>query len=113
MLRQSANAMCQERGRMMRLIDADAVRQKREDFAVTSNAEMNRFNRMFVDLFNREIDKAPTIDAVPVVRCKDCKYWGNSLNWDGHIVGGCDFVEMVTDEDGYCYRAYRKEVQDE
>ena len=22
------------------------------------------------------IDKAPTIDAVPVVRCKDCKYFG-------------------------------------
>lgn len=22
------------------------------------------------------IDKAPTIDAVPIVRCKDCKYFG-------------------------------------
>ena len=23
----------------------------------------------------RVIDEAPTVDAVPVVRCKDCKHW--------------------------------------
>lgn len=58
------------------------------------------------------IEQSVKYDAVEVVRCKDCKYWGNPLNWDGHIVGGCDFVEMVTDADGYCYRAVRKEVQE-
>jgi len=64
----------------MRLIDADALNLKRGDFAITSNPEMNRFNRMFVDLFNKEIDKATTIDAVEVVRCKDCKnYLRDSL----------------------------------
>lgn len=50
----------------MRLIDADTLKLKRGDFAITSNSEMNRFNRMFVDLFNKEINNAPTIDAVPV-----------------------------------------------
>lgn len=34
-----------------------------------------------------EIDNAPTIDAVPVVRCKECKYWEEEstfcLNKDG------------------------------
>ena len=34
----------------------------------------------------KEIDKAPTIDAVPVVRCKDCKYFKTRLceNEDNH-----------------------------
>lgn len=59
-----------------------------------------------------KINEAKSVDAVPIIRCKDCKWWGNAMNWDGHTVGGCDFVEMVTDADGYCYRAKRKEVQE-
>lgn len=43
----------------MRLIDADALKQT--DFQDFSNT----------DVFNA-IDEAPTIDAVPVVRCGEC-----------------------------------------
>lgn len=90
----------------MRLIDADAVRQKREDFAITSNAEMNRFSRMFVDLFNREIDKAPTIDAVEVVRCKDC----SNRDTDTCPAYQSIFGDMYDDD--YCSFGERKEVRD-
>lgn len=33
-----------------------------------------------------ELDRAPTVDAVPVVRCKDCKYFKTPLcqNEDNH-----------------------------
>lgn len=27
------------------------------------------------------IDSAPTIDAVPVVRCKACKWWKKNYSW--------------------------------
>ena len=46
----------------MRLIDADALIK----IALEYDDNM-------VDV--RDIMDAPTIDAVPVVRCKDCKFW--------------------------------------
>ena len=46
----------------MRLIDADALKQMAQEYGFT-----------FVDL--QALDNAPTIDAVPVVRCKDCVHW--------------------------------------
>ena len=49
----------------MRLIDADAL-----EYHVTENP-MVRYEY----IHKHEIDNAPTIDAVPVVMCKDCK-WG-------------------------------------
>ena len=45
----------------MRLIDVDAFLEK-----------MKRTSRYFDVKF--DIEEMPTIDAVPVVRCKDCKY---------------------------------------
>lgn len=48
----------------MRLIDADALL----DDCTFSSKELETFIREF-------INDAPTVDAVPVVRCKDCKWW--------------------------------------
>lgn len=39
-----------------------------------------------------EVAKMPTIDAVEVVRCKDCTYWD----------GTCCADFCTTDPDGYC-----------
>lgn len=50
----------------MRIIDADAL-YKHKVYAETPEISGD-FIPGFV------IDKAPTIDAVPVVRCKDCKH---------------------------------------
>lgn len=36
------------------------------------------------------IDEAPTVDAVPVVRCKDCKWWDKVDNIDGVNYGTCE-----------------------
>lgn len=49
----------------MRLIDADAL-----EYGSASTGEY-----VFEYVPKYQIDNAPTIDAVPVVRCKDCKYW--------------------------------------
>ena len=51
----------------MRLIDADKLIAK-----AYIMQEPNGFIHSVVT--ERQIAKAPTIDAVPVVRCKDCKY---------------------------------------
>lgn len=49
----------------MRLIDADKLKGKA--FADPDDGE--RF------VYCQDIDEAPTVDAVPVVRCRECKFW--------------------------------------
>lgn len=74
---------------MARLIDADALM----DEALTEGAYG------YVDA--KQISEAPTIGAVEVVRCKDCKYFktllcqneDNHENWfcaDGELKDGAD-----------------------
>ena len=53
----------------MRLIDADALQVKHG-----VNCGSN-YGGLRAIVFKRDIDKAQTIDAVPVVRCKDCKHY--------------------------------------
>lgn len=35
-------------------------------------------------LVQQYIDKAPTVDAEEVVRCKDCKHWHEETGWCNH-----------------------------
>lgn len=52
----------------MRLIDADELiaEIRNPKYPYTYDAER---------VYRHMIDNAPTVDAVPVVRCKDCRYW--------------------------------------
>ncbi len=50
----------------MRLIDADTLIQKKR------KGTIGNISGDFVAGF--DIDTSPTIDAVPVVRCRECKY---------------------------------------
>lgn len=83
----------------MRLIDADALKQK--------FLEQFGYHGMWpINVIHGIIDGMPTVDAVPVVRCEDCshfeidKHYGNHTCWQtGEDTGKCD----------YCSRAERKE----
>lgn len=60
-----------------------------------------------IDYFLDE-DISPTIDAVPVVRCKDCVYWQD--NNDGYPHKDCKWREDETpDPDDYCSAGERKD----
>ena len=61
----------------MRLIDADALKKLRHDYI----QGRIKFNGSEYDL----IDKCPTIDAVPVVRCKNCIHWLNEDGLEDHV----------------------------
>lgn len=58
------------------------------------------------------IKKAPSVDAVEVVRCRDCKYF--ELNhWDGIIITAHEICNKwadgcKTNKDGYCFLGERK-----
>ena len=53
-----------------------------------------------------EVYAAPTVDAVPVVRCRECKMWRKSKQFrDNHI---CFRYETVTYPDDFCSYGERK-----
>lgn len=64
------------------------------------------------------IKTAPTVDAVPVVRCRECKRWkpsgskaGNSFS-DMEYIGGCEFTKYCRRESDFCSYGERKEGED-
>ena len=89
----------------MRLIDAEALTET-IGIRLYSGAVME-----FVSV--DDIAKQPTVDAVPVIRCKDCKHMGDvylvSLPWLEQKEHRCRYWEHPTTPDDYCNRAERKE----
>ena len=58
-----------------------------------------------------DIEAAPTVDAVEVVRCKDCKYWQD--NNGGYPNDECRWGNGETpDPDDFCSYGERKEGAD-
>ena len=55
----------------MRAIDADALIKAVEDFPNCYNGWSDTYDKAFII---GAIEEAPTIDAVSVVRCKECKH---------------------------------------
>lgn len=48
------------------------------------------------DALDAVADSAPTVDAVPVVRCKDCRFHR------GEYCVGKGHFDMPTEDDGFC-----------
>ena len=55
-----------------------------------------------------DVKNAPTIEAVPVVHCKDCEYWGIGHAWETDRVKCCRWARYMVGENGYC--VYGKKV---
>ena len=82
----------------MRLIDADKLKEE----AYTS-WECKSQPCAVVDV--QEIDDAPTVDAVQVVRCKDCR-WYDKVDWCNKLrISGVKAVE----ETWFCAGGERKD----
>ena len=75
----------------MRLIDADALMDEANSDGAYG----------YVDA--KQISEAPTVDAVPVVRCRECKHLG--------FCGDATNLEVMGFY-GYCSRGERKEGAD-
>lgn len=74
----------------MRLIDADALKDEliRESEADTSKSIQTSFAKSVCLLLCKALELQQTVDAVPVIRCYECKYFtefekGFSSDWDG------------------------------
>ena len=97
----------------MRLIDADRLNKPiyAEEDNITGSGmsydEICGYNDG-IDIAWNKIDQAPIIDAVPVVRCKDC-----IRRYDTDECPMCFLIEGkyydCTNENGFCDRGDRKE----
>ena len=74
---------------MCRYIDADALKTKVESMVKhtvnESDYDFGR-NQAFDYVSDILIDDAPTIDAVEVVRCRDCKYYKEYVSHRGNAM---------------------------
>lgn len=52
---------------------------------------------------------APTIDAVPVVRCRECIHWVGDFPGATKYVKRCEWAGYMVGENGYCVYGERKE----
>lgn len=83
----------------MRLVDADNARECFGGDGVTGAV----MKRMF--------DSLPTIDAVPVVRCRECKHWtGVALGMRCKWYSFPPNAWVYSQPDDFCSRGQRKEV---
>ena len=99
---------------MARLIDANVVLAKKLT-AGLSDASGNYYGNADV-VFADDIENAPTVDAVPVVRCRECKYWGQDVcSCSGDDESFCtnpDGLDNYAHPDDFCSYGERKEGAD-
>lgn len=87
----------------MRLIDADAVK-----FNFQYGRDDNGILLVPFRDAKKAIEAAKTVDAVPVVRCKDCKYLVDAVvNSNGFLI--CDISDMEITPEDFCSYGERKE----
>lgn len=60
----------------MRLIDADIMRENLE----WCKSQSGRYDDIYWDDVIERLDVQPTVDAVPITRCKDCKWYDAELH---------------------------------
>ena len=92
----------------MKLIDADALDADMYHKSFEVDDGRNVWNSglwIRYKIFEEAIRDAPTVDAEPVIRCKDCKYYQPGRNewlW-------CMMNHHYTDAGKYCAWAERKD----
>ena len=100
----------------MRLIDADEMAMNESEAYMNAQVgeKVNSITRSINTIVHQKIQAliadTPTIDAVPVVRCKDCNQWKRNIGFvdspNGHCfyhdieMNGCDFCSYGERKDG-------------
>lgn len=83
----------------MRLIDADKL--------IRIYFDDDEGNKTFEFVPSEFLDSAPTVDAVEVVRCKDCRH-----NNKSRIIFGtmhrCSELNQIVSDDFFCANAERR-----
>ena len=111
---------------MTNLINADALLAQMKEYYEKRAEEANMTGDRAICVTWHDavilIKSAPTVDAVPVIRCKECKHWlpheqfgfdydnGEYHNYCALLVPeDDDYYAFTRESDDFCSRAERKE----
>ena len=87
----------------MGLIDADAILKADENSDKVLVLGSGKALEIAYALLKKKVADAPTVDAVPVVRCKDCKHLV-AVNVNGKGIPTCRVSGMEVAPDEFCSR---------
>ena len=99
---------------MSRYIDGEAALNAIKDYEVDAPEYMEGWACKLVDAVKGDIygliKEIPTVDAVEVVRCKECRYYTSYMSPHGINMTECDYghCHAWTEPNGYCHRGKRK-----
>ena len=103
----------------MRLIDADKMAVEESEAYISAQCQikdelMRSVNAVVHTKIQRLIADTPTVDAVEVVRCKDCKCFGLQPECElcedrGEACGVCGKYGACVPNDGFCYYGRKNE----
>lgn len=94
----------------MRLIDADALIEKFNEKANMAECLVDeRTAERFATFcaLSDAVEQMPTVDAVPIIRCKDCTFGHYIDHGHMHCLHPCGLTTNMTDD--FCSYAERKE----
>ena len=81
----------------MKLIDADKMLKRIESWNTSDAMDKALYNFTL----NRIIEQ-PTVDAVPIIRCKDCMWWHEHGQYGcSHDFGADDYCSKGSRKDAY------------
>ena len=89
----------------MRLIDADALEKKLHELALDewNQGTSTLWSNAYLECEDMVYD-AQTVDAVEVVRCKDCKFY-----WKNSVMTNVPLCLASPREDAFCSDGERRE----
>ena len=86
-----------------RLIDTDAA------YAVLTDYYHHSTDTQHAAL-KEALGRVESVDAVPVVRCRDCKRYQHEVGDDEYALGWCPFITIhLVSRNGFCAWGKRKE----
>ncbi len=97
---------------MSRPIDADAlIANLKQKYCGNCCSLSSECDCSLIDDI-KDINSMPTIDAIEVVRCKDCQY-GHVTEILGETCWYCGLTGYFNTEDGYCDKGAKRNGQDD
>ena len=95
----------------MRLIDGDKLLEIYKKWIPQLLSKEDEGDRRGVETCIMVLEDMQTVDAVPVVRCRECKY---RFKNNGHDKSGCPIIDanIWMDDDDFCSHGERKEGAD-
>lgn len=85
---------------MARYIDADEFRREMYHEAFETDSDLQKWDSgcwIRYKMFENAIENFPAVDAVPVVRCGECRH-----KYLEHDVWMCRFGLLIPSPDGFC-----------